>query len=243
MIFKRFLFISFLCCFFACQAEPYRESTPEQVQATQTERVVTKALLPVSITAAYFASLATHEYGGHYVTMSLYGMDHLKVDLMPGHDESGNLYFGFTSGHYYGKAPNQDEDLIINTSGPIAQYGGHVLSRELLKEGYIPNILQPTFQWYSLFGRSGFYGEIILGLARAKSSDFGKEPIWYSFLFGGIAVIYDIYDLLFCDNPERYLKSLVGEAFYEPRKKLFGHFDFSFLSERGGGGVLVSAKF
>jgi hypothetical protein len=217
-----------------CPAIPYKE-TPKKVKEQQWERPAAKILLPVSLVAAYFGAMGTHE-GGHALAATAYGADSIKINILPSKFE-GRFHLGLTSATYSNRI-NSTQDFLSNISGPSSVLAGQIMSRELLKTGLLPLVLQAPMQWYAVGCKFQFYGEVLWGISRIKTSDFGKEPVWAPLAFGVGGLLYDIWDIVFCDNPERYFKCLVGEAFYHTeteQRRLFAYFG----SRNGGGEFAV----
>jgi len=211
--------VLFLAAFLGCNA-PEGRTEPVSTQPPSTAlRVGTKLALPISLAAAYFGSVATHE-GGHALAGWCAGADRIKLTIIPGEADDGNFYYGYTQNYFKKRLPSSLEDSFINVSGPLTQQlAGHIFPRELLKTGYVPDALQPTLQWYAVISDGGTYGEILLGLFRRHNADLGKERPWVTYAFLAGTVGYDIFDFFFDDDPRRYMGVLVGESFYQPHDR------------------------
>jgi len=223
------LLLIFVFCF-GCSAVPYHQPLPE-IKDKEWERPTTKALLPVSLAAAYFGTFGTHE-GGHALSAELYGARSIDVSVLPGHQDDGSIHLGYTSA-IFSKPLNSTADTLLDIAGPGAAFAGEITGRELLKTGYIPLVLQSSLQWYSLICKTQFYGEIMLGLCRVKTADFGKTPVWIPLTMGLAGIIYDVWDLGFCDNPDRYFRCLIGEAFYYTKSEQKSWFAYLSPSKNG----------
>lgn len=171
-----------------------------------------KYLIPVNAAVAYFGTVGVHE-AGHALTAKALGADSVKVSLLPVREE-GNFHFAYTTAYH--KGWSKTEESLFNTMGLTASFLTHVGTRELLKTGYVPKMLQPTFAWLSLFNRGSFYFHALAGLARSKSTDLGKEDPWVSAVMLLGIVSYDVYDFLIDEGPT--YKVLIGADFYEPKE-------------------------
>jgi len=127
--------------------------------------------------------------------------------------------------------------------GPMAQFLGHVASRELLKTTYMPRIIQPTIAWFGLFNQIGYYYHTVQGLFRNKKTDLGNEEIWVSAVMLGGGLLYEIYDFYLAEKPERKFQVLFGEYFYEPEPKEISRFRVLSYPQRGGGFLGVEYRF
>ncbi|MBI4016362.1 MAG: hypothetical protein HY363_01575 [Candidatus Aenigmarchaeota archaeon] len=196
------------------------------------ERLV-MGLIPVNAAAGYFGAVATHE-GGHALTAAALGSEHVDVDVLPSR-MNGNFYYGRTSADT--SQYSETDRSLFNTSGPAINLVAQVISREALKTGSVPAVLQPTLQWYALANKVAFYSNVIRGLERNDAADLGKEDLWVSLVFLTAGLSYDIYDLL-SDSPSRYFGVLFGVRFYEPQEERM-HLEFSAGRERNYIGMRI----
>jgi hypothetical protein len=184
------------------------------------ERELHRWMVPANIAAGYFGAVGWHE-GGHAFTAMALGAEDVNVTAWPTKDDEGHWHLGLATARFP-KEPSDLELTLFRTMGPTAMWVGHMGVRGLLRTGHIPRAIQPTLRWFSLFNQIGFYGQAVLGLARAESTDLGKERAWISgvMLAGGLAI--DLVDFL-TDTPDRYFGVLFGEHFYDNKKeKRFG---------------------
>lgn len=168
-------------------------------------------MLPVNMAAGYFGAIATHE-AGHAIAGKLAGGRKIDVDVLPVRREGGD-HLGYTKvnkGHF-----NHRENTIFNISGPLANYGAEILSREVLKTGRVPEVVQPTVQWYAVGNKLLGYWEISGGLMRKKDRDLGKENIGISVGFLAAKLAYDIHEILSDDGI--FFDALEGKRFYKPK--------------------------
>lgn len=193
-----------------------------------------KAMFPVNIAAGYFGAVATHE-AGHALAAKAAGVEHVNIDILPVRKD-GEQHYGYTK--YGGVWLTGADRTMFNVSGPLAMYVGNIATREALKTGYVPNAVQPTLQWYSLFNKSLTYAEAIEGIARAKHTDLGKERVGIALGFLAAGLAYDIYDLGTDKGP--FFKVLAGQEFYEPEKKKT---TLSLQTDSDSVGLFVSKRF
>lgn len=205
------------------------------------EQDATKWALPASVAAAYFGSVGWHE-GGHALTGIALGADQTDVSVLPTKDDEGNQHLGLTTIRFREGSFSDTDITLYRTMGPTANFVGHVGTRELLKSGYLPKVIQPTVAWFSLFNQISYYYHTISGIARKGSTDLGKEERWIAISMFAGGILYDIYDMFFSDNPEQALGVLFGEKFYEPNKELTPAFRLVSAPTRDGAilGVVIN---
>lgn len=189
------------------------------------ERDGSKWMVVPNVVGAYFGTVAVHE-GAHALTAELQGADSVSVDVLPGKNDEGKYYLGYTE--YKGKTFTGLEDTLFNVSGPAINGVAHLGFRAVLRSGYVPNVAQPTLAWLALGNKVAFYYQTIRGLAGDGDSDLGKEEKWISgvMLAGGLLI-----DILDFETDDNYLSVLVGERFYMPKHDSV---DVMVAPEKGG---------
>lgn len=168
-------------------------------------------MIPVNIAAGYFGAIATHE-AGHALAAKLGGAKKIKVDILPGRYDGGD-HLGYTK--YGGTILSDTEKTRFNVAGPLAMYGVGITTRETLKTGHVPDVVQPTLQWYALFNKLLTYLEIDGGLMRKKQADLGKENLGIAVGFLAAQLAYDIYDI---GSDNKFWDVFNGSTFYKPKK-------------------------
>lgn len=191
-------------------------------------------VLPVNVAAGYFGAIATHE-AGHALAAKLGGAKKINVDILPSRRDGTN-YLGYTE--YGGTTLSDSEETWFSVAGPLAGFGAEIASREMLKTGYVPEVAQPTLQWYAVLNKLFGYWEIGNGILREKDADFGKEDIGIALGFLGAKLSYDVYEVLTDKGP--FFDVLVGEEFYKrPEKEL----KLSLESSVDGVGLFFTKRF
>lgn len=192
------------------------------------EADVAKYALPANVAIAYFGAIGTHE-AGHAITAQSMGADKIRVSVFPGTTEKGS-FLGYTTYYRNSEKFSSKEDTILGVAGPSVSFVSGMWPRELLKTEEVPELLQPTLQWYALGNKAMSYSNIINGLIRQKGSDLGDEHVGISIGFLAVSLAYDIYDIL-SDDPARYFGVLIGEKFYKKEKQveLVSEFDNEFM--------------
>lgn len=192
-------------------------SSAEKIQSEQSSEGHRKGetdypawMLPVNVAIGYFGSLATHE-GGHALAGKLAGGEKIRVSLLP---EQKDGQFSFGSTEMYGDF-SKTEDFAIDVAGPAATFVGGVGSRELLKTGRVPNVAQPTLAWYAALDKIGTYQQALVGIARRKHTDLGKQHVSVGIGLLAAQLAYDIYDI---GSDDKFTDVLLGKDFYEPKK-------------------------
>lgn len=171
---------------------------------------------PVYFTAGYFGSVAVHQ-AGH--TLAAYSLGAKSVDVLPA--TKNNIFHGGFTKYTTSKSFNDKEKNYFNISGPAIQLTANIITREALKTGEIPYILQPTLQWFAIYNKTFVYAESIRGISRNPHADLGKEDIWIPLVFLGTELIYDFYDI-YTDDIETFFCVLSGAKFYEKKDKKVG---------------------
>lgn len=190
------------------------------------EPTAAKILLPINIAAAYFGSIGAQE-GGHCLAAMAMGADRFQVTVLP---NLSALELGQTTVEMH-RNMSSLESTFFNISGTMSGMASDVFTRELLKSGEVPKIMQPTLQWFSLFAKSGAYGELLYGIAKVQ--DYRDVDRWITFSLIGGYLTYNIYDLFISDRIDRYFKVLVGEDFYAKSNKA-GIFELVAAPQSGG---------
>lgn len=182
----------------------------------KTDKLVSKILLPVNITAAYFSSVAIHE-AGHALPAYGYGAKAVKVDVLPV-KRNGKWHLGYTKA--YIDLDGTDE-VVFHTMGSTAQFASHLGARALLKTNKVPRLIQPYLGWLSIFGQIGYYSHVLSGvIGQDKQADLVKCDPWISWtmLAGGVTI--DLLDILISDEPiSKRFMVLFGEDFYEEKEQ------------------------
>lgn len=189
-----------------------------------TPRTAARLAVPANLGLAYFGTVGIHE-GGHVLGAEAVGLAHgdvsnqtIRVDFLPVRDKEGQFHMGLTTVRHAGEWSDTDMTWF-RIAGPATSFAAHIACRELLKVGVggaASPYLQPSLAWLSFGNQLSYYGHVVAGLARIKSTDLGQEDVWISvaFLVGGLS--YDLFDLFSDPDPTGALrfKVLIGEEFY-----------------------------
>ena len=173
---------------------------------------IAKLMVPANVVGSYFASTGLHE-SGHALAAKSAGATWTDIDIRMVPVDGK---FAITRVEFPRQISNSQKNWFFS-AGPIFQYGGHVLFRELVKTGYVTPYLQPTLGWFEMFNQIGSYYHMIGGIMGVGGMDLSKTDDWIPYALLGGALLYDIYDIL-DDGIMNRVKLLFGEYFYDSKE-------------------------
>lgn len=167
-------------------------------------RHLDKLTVPLSIPAAYCATIGLHE-GGHTLAAYTIGARHIKVDIFPSKINA----LGYTRIRKVALTPTRN--AIFAAGGPISSSLAHIGLREILKSGEVPRSLQPFLTCTEIFSHGLTYYHAISGLM-GRNTDLGDQPRWISVAVLITNILYDAWD--FYKDGLRRFKVLFAQEYY-----------------------------